>query len=141
MSPFRDVPATMSFSKSVSEAYERGLVNGIGNGLFAPDNTLTMAESLTILIRALGLKTWARAKRGYGIPRQRRHPLLRKECRLCGLQDRACARGHNRTAESNQSLTKSRAAALLNRFIDYMREDMAKRLQGKSFAILPFVVK
>jgi hypothetical protein len=31
----------------------------------------------------------------------------------------------------NQSLTKSRAAALLNRFIDYMREDMARDYREK----------
>ena len=38
----------------ISKAYSDGLVKGVGNNLFAPDSTLTIAEGLSLLARTLG---------------------------------------------------------------------------------------
>lgn len=50
---FRDVPTTKYYAKSVSVAATVGLVNGIGNGYFAPTCNITKQEIATILFRAV----------------------------------------------------------------------------------------
>lgn len=40
---------------AVERLAERGIINGISEGCFAPDNTMTRAEFATITVRALGL--------------------------------------------------------------------------------------
>lgn len=41
--------------KAVEELASRGIINGMGNGEFCPDNTMTRAEFATIVVKSLGL--------------------------------------------------------------------------------------
>lgn len=50
---FSDVPSDMWCYEAVTEMANRGLVNGVGDGLFAPDRTMTRAEFLTVIVRAV----------------------------------------------------------------------------------------
>ncbi len=127
VSPFLDVPVNHLFFSSVNEAYERGLISGVGSGRFAPDNTLTMAEALTVFIRALGLESMG--------PGQDAVTLFRDNDQIPAYARNAAyvaariglVRGDSRGClKPCEKLTRARAAALINRFIDYMREDMAK---------------
>ena len=43
--------------EEVEKLYGRGLVNGISASRFAPDNSITRAEFLALIIRSLGLKS------------------------------------------------------------------------------------
>lgn len=132
VSPFRDVPTDHAIFKSISEAYERGLVNGISNGLFAPDNTLTMAEALTILIRALGLENMGPGQNAVTVFRDNDDiPYYARNAAYVAYRIGLVQGDTTGRLNPNQSLTKSRAAALLNRFIDYMREDMARDYREK----------
>ncbi|MBQ4506202.1 MAG: S-layer homology domain-containing protein [Firmicutes bacterium] len=49
--PFSDVPADAWYADAVLWAFENGVVNGIGEGLFAPNKTLSRAECVTMLSR------------------------------------------------------------------------------------------
>ena len=52
---FADVPATEWYASEVASAFELGLMNGTGGGLFAPDGDVTVAEAITMASRAAAL--------------------------------------------------------------------------------------
>ena len=51
---FSDIPSDSYYANAVAWAVENGVTNGIGNGLFGPDNSCTRAQSVTFLFRAIG---------------------------------------------------------------------------------------
>ncbi len=51
---FSDVTSHHWASGYVNLAYQNALMGGYGNGTFKPDNNLTYAEALTVLLRVLG---------------------------------------------------------------------------------------
>lgn len=55
--PFPDVSANSYYAKAVQWAYENGIVSGRGNGKFCPNDTVTRAEFVTFLWRAVGEPT------------------------------------------------------------------------------------
>ena len=48
---FTDVPSSHWASTSISKMADRGIMSGIGNNMFAPSNTLSNAEFITMLVR------------------------------------------------------------------------------------------
>jgi len=62
---FSDVPAHHWASGYVGIAASTGIVNGIGNGLFAPEAPVKYEEAVTMLVRALGYEPEAQSKGGY----------------------------------------------------------------------------
>ena len=48
---FTDVPDSHWASTSISKMADKGIMSGIGNSLFAPSNTLTGAEFVTMIVR------------------------------------------------------------------------------------------
>ena len=48
---FTDVPSNHWASSSITEMADKGIMSGIGNNLFAPSNTLTGAEFVTMIVR------------------------------------------------------------------------------------------
>lgn len=48
---FTDVPDSHRASSSITEMADKGIMSGIGNNLFAPSNTLTGAEFVTMIVR------------------------------------------------------------------------------------------
>lgn len=51
---FTDVPENHWAYKSINYAYENGIINGYGNGLFKPNNEVKYGEAITILINVIG---------------------------------------------------------------------------------------
>jgi N-acetylmuramoyl-L-alanine amidase len=130
--PFEDVPKDSVYLNDINSAYERGLVNGKGEGIFAPDDYLTVAEALTIFIRALGLEGLAPASGAItsfrdndSIPGYARNAACVAE--IIGLiygDDKGYL-------NPGEKLTNARASALINRFIGYMREGIRKDYKEK----------
>ena len=52
--PFSDIPANTWYTDAVIWAESEGVVYGVGNGLFAPDNKITREQIATILYRYSG---------------------------------------------------------------------------------------
>ena len=48
---FTDVKSTSWYAKEVASAYELGFMNGKGEGTFAPDGNVTVAEAITMASR------------------------------------------------------------------------------------------
>lgn len=53
---FKDVPPGRWFTGYVAIAADRGYVKGYGNGRFGPNDPITYAEALAVLVRALGYR-------------------------------------------------------------------------------------
>lgn len=53
---FTDVPENHWAYKTINYAYESGIVNGYGNGLFKPNNEVKFSEAITILLNTAGYK-------------------------------------------------------------------------------------
>ncbi len=51
---FKDVPIGHPFYQYIETASKNGLVSGYGNGLFGPDDSLTLFQANAILLRAFG---------------------------------------------------------------------------------------
>lgn len=62
---FSDVPGTFWASGVVGTAARLGIVNGVGNGQFAPQSPVKYEDAITMLVRALGYEESAKAKGGY----------------------------------------------------------------------------
>jgi len=51
--PFSDVPSDIS--AAITSLYEKGVVSGVGNDIFAPDNAVTVEMCYVMLLRNFGL--------------------------------------------------------------------------------------
>jgi len=54
-SNFIDTPDGSWYSNFVQYAYDKGWVQGYGNGLFGPNDTLTNSQAVTIIVRSTNL--------------------------------------------------------------------------------------
>ncbi len=127
VSPFADVSTENMYFSQINDAYKRGLISGIGMRSFGPDENLTLADALTIFIRTLGLEGMASSggavttfKDNDDIPDYARSATyVAEKIGLIQGDDRGYL-------YPGSNLTNARAAALINRFIGYMREGLRK---------------
>ncbi|WP_010245310.1 S-layer homology domain-containing protein [Acetivibrio cellulolyticus] len=127
LSPFVDVAADSKYFENINNAYKRGIISGRGNDMFAPDDYLTMADAITIIIRALGLEALAPAGGvttsfidDGDIPAYARNHIYVAQRIGLVLGDE---KGYLKPREY---LTKARAAVVINKLINYMRDDLKK---------------
>lgn len=62
---FTDVPASHWACGNIEAAYGMGIINGIGDGKFAPDSNITYAQAVKMFVSALGYDVHAQAMGGY----------------------------------------------------------------------------
>lgn len=127
VSPFTDLDPGDPFYEEIKTAHTRNIIQGTGMERFSPDRNITMAEAVTILIRALGLEGLAAYPNAVtpfidndNIPEYARNATA--VAYRIGLVE-----GDNRGyfyPEGN--LTWERASALIYRLVQYMGEDLVK---------------
>ncbi len=127
VSPFVDVSTESRYFKSIESAYNRGMISGRGYNIFAPEDYLTTADAITIIIRALGLEGLAPStgtvtsfRDDADIPQYARGSVYVAQRIGLVLGDE---RGYLKPREY---LTKARAAVIINKVINYMRDDLKK---------------
>ena len=62
---FLDVPETHWANSYVARVASLGIVNGYGDGSFGPEDTVTYAQALTMIVRTMGLEENAVMAGGY----------------------------------------------------------------------------
>lgn len=132
VSLFDDVSTDNVYFNSIDSAYKRGIINGKGDNVFAPDDYITVAEALTIFVRALGLEGLAPSNGALTsfrdndkIPAYARNAAsVAERIGLIYGDDRGYL-------NPGEKLSNARAAALLNRFIVYMRDAIKKDYRDK----------
>jgi len=127
ISPFADIGTEDPFYYEIKVASARGIVQGTGQAYFRPDRHITMAEAITMIIRAIGLEGLASYPYSITafvdndeIPAYARNPA--EVAYRIGLVE-GDGRGY---LKPNDILTYERASALVYRLIRYMGEDLVK---------------
>ena len=128
---FKDLPTSHPDYEHVKSAVDKGIIAGtqdaFGNRVFNPNNNLTRAEAITILIRALGFENRA-PNPGYVtsfaddafIPSWARDSIyMAKEMNLL------VGDSSNR-ANPGKELTRAEASSLLIRFLEFLENDLQK---------------
>jgi hypothetical protein len=122
---FTDVGADHIYFSQIEEAFNRGLMLPTSNNMFSPNGQITVASAAVTFIRAMGLESLASyhgAITGFtddgSIPDYAREALY-----VC--EDIGLLRGdeHGRI-NPNKPITKGEAAVMLDRLVEYMREDL-----------------
>lgn len=122
VSPFEDVSIGNVYFSQINDAYNRGLINGKGENLFGPNQSLTLADALTIIIRAIGLE--ALAPSPAAVTNFRDNDLIPASARnaVYVAAKTGLVQGDDKGyLKPGEKLTRARAAALLYRFISYMQ--------------------
>lgn len=125
VSPFRDVKTTDANYQYVKEAVSKGIISGVSHDLFMPEDKLTRAQAITILIRALGFEGKAPTpgymtsfSDDYNIPEWAKDSFY--VAREIGLVYGDTA---NR-ANPNQIMTRAEASAMIVRFLNFLERDL-----------------
>ncbi|HOJ12035.1 MAG TPA: S-layer homology domain-containing protein [Clostridiales bacterium] len=130
ISPYKDIPTDHRYFPQIGKAHKNGLVTGRGQDIFAPEDTISLAEIMVIFVRALGLEDLApnpyaitSFQDDISIPAYARNAIYAAD--RMGLIE-----GDNRGyLKPDEKITKAKAAILLNNFITYMREGIRKDYQ------------
>ncbi len=119
---FVDLPESHKYFEPVESVFKKGLMNGCGNGKFAPDGPITLAAALTVFIRAVGLENLAPTpapvtvfRDNDEIPQYARKAVFVAEKIGLVFPD---SRGYLRP---NQKLTKGQAASITRKFLEYLQ--------------------
>lgn len=93
---FTDVTSAHWASGYINVAEKNGLINGVGNGKFAPESQITYEQAITMIVRALGYEQAAQTLGGYPVGHlsvASREQLLREIASTEGSQGTAASRG------------------------------------------------
>lgn len=123
VSPFDDVSIENTYFDQINSAYTRGLLTGKGNNLFGPNDSMTVAEAVTIFIRAVGLESLAPSP--LAVTNFRDNDLIPAYARNAAFvaQKIGLVQGDDKGyLRPDEKLTKARAAAMLKRFIVYLQD-------------------
>lgn len=124
VSPFRDISTSDKDYYYIKKANELGIIYGRSNELFRPTESLTIAEAVTMLIRALGLESvapnpgyYTGFMDDYAIPDWARDSAyMAKEI---GVVDAGMF-------NPNKTLTRAEASKLLIRFLEFLEKDLQR---------------
>ena len=129
---FSDVPVSHSYQTSIDDAAKRGIISGNGKSKFRPDELITMAEAVAMMVNTLGLNGLApnpvpvtNFKDNDKIPAYARAPMYVAE--KIGLISED-SKGY---IYPNNKITKDRFADMMKTYIDYMGKDIRKEYMDK----------
>ena len=127
VSPFNDVPINDKDYAFIKEGLSKGIIKGSPNGLFNPEKSLTRAEAITILIRALGFESKSPTPGYYtsfdddnAIPNWARDSIY-------VANEVGIIYGDNANrVNPNEVMTRAQASAMLVRFLEFLEKDLQR---------------
>lgn len=129
VSPFTDLSVSDPDYQYIKDAVTKGLVSGVTPTLFMPDASMTRAEAITVLIKALGMENRA-PNPGYslkGIFLDAGDIPLWAYDSMYVAHDIGLIKGDSSgRANPNQEMSRAEASAMLISFLDFLRADLQK---------------
>ena len=126
-SPFNDVSSKDPDFNYVMAALDRGIIKGVSAIEFGPNNPLTRAQAVTILIRALGFESKAPTP---GFRTQfsdnARIPDWAKDSVYVAKEISLVHGDSANNFNPNQVMTRAEAAAMLTRFLEFLEKDLQR---------------
>jgi len=106
--------------KVINSAYNLGIISGVGEGLFAPDDTLTREQAVTIIAR-LYLKVMGSALSTNGVPRFEDDKSISKYAKnsVYAMVKKGYVEGMgDNTFSPRDNVTKEQAIVIITRMLD-----------------------
>lgn len=124
---FTDIDIEHPDYQYVKAGVDKGIVTGITKDLFGPNKSLTRAEAITILIRALGFENRA-PNPGYitAFLDDRTIPSWAKDSIYMARELNIVEGDTLGRVNPNKALTRGEASALIVRFLEFLEKDLQK---------------
>lgn len=123
---FKDLDTKDKDYKYVKSGYEKGIING-QNDLFKPNDSLTRAQAITILIRALGFENKA-PNPGYytNFSDDRDIPYWAKDSIYMAREIGLVYGDKANRINPNKVMSRAEASAMLVRFLEFLQRDLQR---------------
>lgn len=124
---FDDVPVDYPYYPYIMKAYDKKIMSGVSGTSFEPQSTITRAQAVTLIIRALGLED--RAPGPVSVTSFRDNDSIPAWAHRGAYvaEKIGLIRGDSYgNFNPDKNMTKAEIAVMINRFVNYMREDIAK---------------
>ena len=129
---FPDVTRERPEYPIIMAAYRAGIAHGRSDGNFHVDSPITREEVVTVLIRALGLENVAPNPTPVTVFADSGNISSWARRELAAAYELGIISGDtNGNFHPRRQITKAEASAFINRFIDYMREDLVHDYQER----------
>lgn len=124
---FKDIDPTDPDYQYIKAGVDKNIVVGISKDLFGPKDSLTRAQAITILMRALGFENRA-PNPGYitSFSDDRLIPSWAKDSIYIGRELNLVTGDTMNRVNPNQNLTKAEASTLIVRFLEFLEKDLQK---------------
>lgn len=120
---FSDVKTSHQFYNAIDYVYQNNIMNGVGDGLFAPDSTLTRAMLVTIIYRLSGSPAVNTANPFNDVPNNTWYTNAVK-----WAKDNGIVTGFSGTEFGPEvNLTREQMAAIMYKYSNYKGIDLDKR--------------
>ncbi|MCF6097459.1 S-layer homology domain-containing protein [Thermovorax subterraneus] len=129
---FDDLSLDEEESKIVSALTRMGVVEGTSPKRFSPDQVLTRAQVVTMLVRALGLEKTAPLAYRLGFRDEGEIPDWARDSVYIGSSIGLVKGDERGYFRPHDPVTRAEAAVFLNRFINYLKEDLERDFREKT---------
>jgi len=125
LSPFTDLKSTDPNYSYVKEALDKGIISQSQE--FMPNNPVTRAQAISILIRALGFQSKAPAL-GYNtaFADDSSIPSWSKDCIYVAREIGIIEGDAHNHVNANRVMTRAEASVMLNKFLGFLQKDLTK---------------
>ncbi|MPN00904.1 hypothetical protein SDC9_148102 [bioreactor metagenome] len=121
---FSDVDPNHPYYPYIKRVTELGLIKGTGYNTFGPEEHLSKAQAVTILIRALGLEDIRTFNLGKTFADETEIPDWARKSIYVAEDLNIIDTNEYNMIQPNKELTRGEAANLINRFITYLQKEI-----------------
>jgi hypothetical protein len=129
---FDDVEKNHPYYSFINAAVSAGVINGTSKNKFSPDDYLTKAQAITIIVRAMGLENSADESSNFTpFSDDNKIPSWAKRCANVAFRLGIIKAGMDNELEPDRILTRAECAQMVNNFIKYLQYDIKKEYREK----------
>ncbi|AOT70158.1 S-layer homology domain-containing protein [Geosporobacter ferrireducens] len=122
---FTDVTKEDPNRKYITAVYEKGIMQGSGKDRFAPNQALTRAQAVTVLVTTLGFENLAPIQQySTGFRDDGQIPIWAKDAVYMAKELGLVQGSDEGYFQPNKVLTKAEAVAMMTNFIRYLQQDL-----------------
>ncbi|TCO78761.1 S-layer homology domain-containing protein [Marinisporobacter balticus] len=127
ISPFKDVEVKDTDYKYIKDGLEKQIITGVSDDLFAPDQPLTKAQAITILIKALGFESKAPTPGFYtSFTDDGKIPNWAKDSIYVAKEINLIHGDNMNRINPNKTITRAETSEMLVRFLEFLQKDLQK---------------
>lgn len=124
---FEDLDTEDEAYKYIKDGVEKGIIRGASRDLFKPDDFMTKAQAITIMIRALGFENKSPTA-GYYVEFSDNEniPYWAKDSIYVAKEIGLIKGDSKNRINPNETLTRAQASSMLMRFLEFLERDLQR---------------